>query len=162
MHPKAHVLCPFTQLETTHPLFAWGWCYPLPSFPMPPTYSHQLNSLLTVSSSWLWAFSLRKSSRHTWKIKCKSFSPHPETKHPFLCCHKQANMKSLSGKLSEVINWWWKHYAADLIWWWCKQGCPVYKCFCLQRTDSPMSLPKKKKKMYRSSSETVPRIHASV
>lgn len=62
-----------------------------------PADSHQLRSL----SSRLWALSLRKSSKAHLKDKCKSFNPHPETKHPSLCCHKQANVKSLSGKLSE-------------------------------------------------------------
>ena len=78
-HPKAHALCPFKWLEM--PLLAWGWDYPLPSFPRAQVPSDCL-ILLTLGP-----LSLRKSSRHTWKIKYKSINPHPEIEHPSLCCH---------------------------------------------------------------------------
>lgn len=79
-HPKAHALR-----------------LPRAPFPWPPASSHQLRSLILSTLGPL----THKVIKTHLKNKCKSFNPHPETKHPSLCCHKQANVKSLSGKLSE-------------------------------------------------------------
>lgn len=121
IYPKAHVLCPFTEIEI-HPIcmrlilptvLLANAFYIFPRTEEPP------NCLILLTLGPL----TQKVIKTHLKNKIKSFNPRPEAKHPSLYCHKQANMKSRSGKLSEGINWWWKHYAADNIWWWCKQGC---------------------------------------
>lgn len=135
-HPKAHALCPFKWLEM--PLLAWGWDYPLPSLPRAQVPSDCL-ILLTLGP-----LSLRKSSRHTWKYNIKA-STHilKLSTLPFAATNKLI-WSLFQGSFLNGINWW-KHDAADNIWWWCKQGCPVHKWFCLQRTRSPVSFSKKKK-----------------
>jgi len=62
-----------------------------------PADSHQLKNLIFSPLGPL----TQKVIKTHLKNKRKSFNPHPETKHPSHRCHKQANVKSLSGRLSE-------------------------------------------------------------